>query len=116
MKYKQIWDVDSAMQILTSSTVDSETWAEAVEWLILYGPEDIKIMLLNASISATNAAFPALKPSHYTEDGQPCYDIADLASSLNISEEEAKHILQQKLDMHQLVDILSTQSANKTVH
>ena len=115
MKYKQLWDVDSAMQILTSSTVDSETWAEAVEWLILYGPEDIKMMLLNASISATNTAFPELKPSHYTEDGQPCYNIADLATALGISEDEAKTILQQKLDLHQLVDILSTPE-NKTIH
>ena len=42
MELKDTWDVDSAMQILQHQTVDAKLWAEAVEWLILYGPDEIR--------------------------------------------------------------------------
>ena len=38
MQAKDLWDLESAMKVLTHDSVDSKLWAEAVEWLILYGP------------------------------------------------------------------------------
>ncbi len=96
MEFKDLWDLESAMQVLAHETVDGKLWAEAVEWLILHGPVEIRQLLLDASSLATGTSFPELKPSHYTSDGQPCYDIQDLAKSLNISELEVRDFLRQK--------------------
>ena len=101
MESKDLWDLESAMKVLSHDSVDSKLWAEAVEWLILYGPPEIRQLLIDASTTATNSSFPDLKPTHYTADGQPCYDIAEFAKSLGIKEEEAKKILKQKEDEHQ---------------
>jgi hypothetical protein len=96
MEFKDLWDLESAMQVLAHDTVDSKLWADAVEWLIHNGPPEIKKILMEASAQATNSSFPELTPSHYDTNGQPCYDVAQLAKSLNISENEVKKILQQK--------------------
>lgn len=96
MEFESIWDLESAMKVLKSETVESELWAEAVEWLILYGPPEIKQMLLDASASATELSFPGLKPSHITADGEAVYDIESLAKSLGIEEDEVKKILEKK--------------------
>ncbi len=53
-------------------------------------------MLLEASEIATGTTFPELKPTHYTPDGQPCYDISALAKSLGITEEQTREILRRK--------------------
>ena len=53
MALKGEWDVDSAMAVLNHKTVDAKIWAEAVEWLILYGPDNIREILLNSSSTAT---------------------------------------------------------------
>lgn len=96
MEFKDIWDLESALKVLAHETVDSKVWAEAVKWLILHGPVEIRQMLLDASNLATGTSFPELKPSQYTSDGQPCYDIKDLAKSLNITEAEVQDFLRQK--------------------
>jgi hypothetical protein len=95
MDFKDLWDLESAMQVLAHATVDSKVWAEAVKWLILHGPVEIRHLLLEASSVATGTSFPELKPSCYTSDGQPCYDIAELAKSLNITELEVENFLKQ---------------------
>jgi hypothetical protein len=95
MEFKDLWDLESAMKIITHETVDGKLWAEAVKWLILHGPAEIRQVLLDASSIATNASFPELAPSHYTADGQPCYDIKELAKSLNITESEVRQFLQE---------------------
>ena len=115
MEFKNLWDIESAMQVLASETVDGKLWAEAVEWLMLYGPPEIKKMLLDASASATSNTFPDLKPSDYTEDGKPIYDVKELAKSLGISEEEVKEVLAKKEQEHQLEELLP-EEGNKTVH
>jgi hypothetical protein len=89
-KFKEEWSMESAMAVLSHPTVDSEIWAAAVEWLLVYGPPEIRVLLQQASGQATAASFPDLKPDRYAPDGSPCYDIARLAESLGISEEEAK--------------------------
>ena len=104
MEFKDLWDIESAMKVLTHRTVDSRLWAEAVEWLILYGPEEIRQLLLESSTVATQSSFPELKPSTFTVDGQPCYTIGDLARALQMDEREAREILKQKEAEHGNLD------------
>jgi len=96
MEFKNLWDLASAMQVLSHDTVDSKLWAEAVEWLIQHGPPEIQKLLIEASLDATTRSFPELKPSHITADGQPCYNISELASSMGITELEVRTILKEK--------------------
>lgn len=105
MDAKDLWDLETALKVLAHHSVDSKLWAEAVEWLILYGPLEIRQLLLDASMTATMSSFPDLKPTHYTPDGQPCYDIGELAKSLGIDEEEARKIIQKKEEEHQLLQM-----------
>ncbi len=100
MESKDLWDIESAMKVLTHRTVDSKLWAEAVEWLILYGPEEIRQLLLESSIIATQSSFPELKPSSFTADGQPYYKVDDLAKALQMDEKDAREILKQKEAEH----------------
>jgi hypothetical protein len=96
MEFKDLWDLESALQVLGHKTVDSKLWAEAVEWLLHYGPPEIRQLLLDASETAMHTAFPELKPSHYTHDGQPCYDVNALARSMGVEEKVILEILKQK--------------------
>lgn len=115
MVHKDLWDLESAMTVLSSETVDSKLWAEAVEWLIMYGPPEIQKLLLDASASAIENSFPDLKPSHYTNDGQPVYDIKGLAQSLDIKESEVREILAKKNLEHQLFPELDDDDSS-TIH
>ena len=98
--FAQEWTLESALAVLNHPTVDSKLWAEAVEWLLVYGPPEVRELLTAASGHATRASFPELKPQGYGPDGSPCYDIAELASSLGISEEEAREQLAAKEEKH----------------
>ena len=100
MEFKDLWDIESAMKVLTHKTVDGKLWAEAVEWLMLYGPAEIKQLLLESSMTATKSSFPELKPSSFTLDGQPCYNLEDLAKALQMDKENAREILMQKEAEH----------------
>jgi hypothetical protein len=115
MKAKDLWDLESAMQVLTHDSVDSKLWAEAVEWLIFHGPPEIRQLLLDASTTATTASFPQLKPTHYAPDGQAFYDIGELAQSLGIAEDEAREILKQKTEEHKLLHVIDEDESG-TVH
>jgi len=88
------------MEILQHPTVDSEIWASAVEWLLIYGPQEVREVLAEASGHATTESFPELRPQRYAPDGSPCYEISDLAQSLGISEEEARAQLAEKEEKH----------------
>jgi len=114
MEFKKLWDLESAMKVLAHDTVDSKLWAEAVEWLINYGPPEIQQLLLEASAVATNTSFPELTPSHYDTNGQPCYNVEELANSLGIEENEVKKILREKEVEHQSQQLLEEGSG--TVH
>ena len=102
MELKDEWNVESAMKVLEHPTVDAQLWGEAVEWLILYGPEEIRERLLNASGTASHECFPDLKAKGYAPDGQPCYSVKDLAKSLSIGEDEAKAMIKEKEKRHNL--------------
>ncbi len=93
---KEEWNMEMALDVLANKDVDSKTWAEAVEWLMLYGPPEIKEILGQASYTATSKEFPDLEVIGYTEDGQPLYDIKKLAETLGISMEEAGQMLANK--------------------
>ena len=86
--FRQQWDVEMAMAVLENKTVDSKLWAEAVEWLLLYGPPQVREILSQASSMATREHFPELQPTGYSPDGQPCYDVRKLAESLGVSPED----------------------------
>lgn len=98
--FHEEWTVEAALEILQHPTVDSKIWAEAVEWLLLYGPEEIKALLQQASSHATQENFPELQPHRFAPDGSPCYEIAALAQALGISEEEAREQLVEKECKH----------------
>jgi len=115
MDFKDLWDLESAMKVLCHDSVDSKLWAEAVEWLMLYGPPEIRQLLINASTTATSSSFPDLKPTDLTADGQPCYDVKELAKSLGIDEQEAKEILKKKQKQHQLLQFFTNEKTG-TVH
>jgi hypothetical protein len=100
MDIKDQWTVETAMGILQHKTVDSKLWADAVEWLIIYGPQEIRDLLLQSSGTATCQCFPELKAAGYAPDGQPCYAVAEIAGSLRISEVEAKEIIARKQEEH----------------
>ncbi|HID03581.1 MAG TPA: hypothetical protein EYP18_10295 [Desulfobacterales bacterium] len=113
MALKDEWDVDSAMAVLKHPTVDAKIWAEAVEWLMLYGPDGIREILLNASGTATHECFPDLQAKGYAADGQPCYSVKDLAKNLNISEDEARIMIKEKEKSHKLHHFIDEQDTMK---
>jgi hypothetical protein len=97
--FKNSWTLEMAMAVLENKTTDSKTWSEAVEWLLLYGPPEIRQLLGQASHTATSACYPDLKPTGYTPDGEPCYHIDDIADSLGISREEA---IQKMIELEEI--------------
>ncbi|MDD2465107.1 MAG: hypothetical protein PHI97_14005 [Desulfobulbus sp.] len=98
--FQKEWTLESAMEILQHPTVDSKIWAEAVEWLMIYGPPEIRELLQQASGHATKKSFPELKPQGYAPDGTPCYDITKLAAAVGITEEEAREKLLEMEEKH----------------
>lgn len=102
MKLQDSWDVESAMQVLQHQTVDAKLWAEAVEWLMLYGPEEIRELLLQASGTATHECFPDLQAKGYAADGQPCYSVEDLAKNLGIPRDDAEEMIKEKERSHKI--------------
>lgn len=117
MSIKEQWDLETALKVLQHPTVDAQLWAEAVEWLLKYGPESIKKILIDASNMATEIKFPSVKPAYYTSEGQPVYDVPALSEILNISEEEVREIIARKgLDDEALDPLDFFPTYSKTVH
>jgi len=112
-EFKKEWTVESAMEILEHPTVDSKVWSEAVEWLLLYGPPEIKQMLQQASGYATSKEFPDLKAERFTGDGEPVYSIADVARALGISEQEAAQVISEKQQKHGVQQLFDEQETKK---
>ena len=112
-EFKQEWTVESAMEILQHPTVDSKIWAEAVEWLLLYGPPEIQEILKAASSYATTKEFPDLKPQGFDEKGDPVYSVSEVAKALDISEEEAAEVIADKQQKHGVQQLLSDKDTKK---
>ncbi len=113
MEFKDHWNLESALKIVQHPTVDAKLWAEAVEWLMLYGPPEVKHLLLQASDVATASEFPDLKPTNYTREGQPCYDVAAIAKSLGMEEDEAKEIIAKKEALHNKQHFIDEEDTTK---
>lgn len=115
MDFKEHWDLDTALQVVNNKTVDSKLWAEAVEWLLLYGPPEIVSILLKASGHATEQVFPELEAASYASDGTPVYDVPRLAKTLGMSEEEVRHLIRDKQLANKLTHFIYDGSS-ETVH
>jgi hypothetical protein len=113
MDLREQWDLQSALEVLKHQTVDAKTWAEAVEWLILYGPDSIRELLLDSSGTATYNCFPDLEAKGYSPDGQPCYNVADMANALEISEDEAREMLKTKEKAHHIHHFIDKEDTMK---
>jgi len=96
MDFKDHWDLDTALEVVQNKTVNSKLWAEAIEWLLLYGPPEIVSILLQASGHATEECYPNLQATNFTNDGVSGYNISQLAKNLGISEEGIRKILKRK--------------------
>ena len=115
MDFKDQWDLDTALKIVQNEAVDSHLWAEAVEWLLLHGPPEIVSILLQASSHATRECFPELQSVNLGEDGEPVYDLAQLAETLEMSEDEVRLILSRKLGSIQQRHFFGS-GGSETVH
>lgn len=87
-EFKRQWNLEMALAVFRSETIDSENWTAAAKWLLLYGPPAMQEKLRQAADFATGQCFPGLKAVDYTADGQTCYDVRALAAALGVSEEE----------------------------
>lgn len=87
--FKEQWNLEMALAVLGSETVDAGVWAEAVKWLLLYGPPELHEMLAVASSASLAQCFPGVRVSGHSSAGQPYYAIADLAEALGVPVEEA---------------------------
>ena len=76
------------MEVMASSNVDGETWSEAVKWLLLYGPPEVRETIQQASSFAFSEYFPDLEAKGYSSDGNPYYDLQEIAKALGIPPEE----------------------------
>jgi hypothetical protein len=115
MDIKDEWDLDTALKVVQNKTVDSKLWAEAVEWLLFYGPPEIVSILLQASSHATEKVFPDVQAADVTDDGQPVYDATRLAESLDMSVDAVRKLLKDKEKSHKIVHFLND-GGSRTVH
>ncbi len=117
MATKEQWTLSNALKILQHPTVDAKTWAEAVAWLLRYGPKSIRDILLDASSEATLTQFADLEPTGYSIEGRPFYDATALAAMLDISEEEAaQHLAEKENPANDILEHLRYYTKNNTVH
>lgn len=117
MSLKDQWDLETALKILQHPTIDAQTWAEAVEWLLKFGPNSIKKILIEASNTATEIQFPDIKAAYYTSEGQPVYDIEGLSKILGIPEEDVEDMINRKSDPDDtLANLNLFPNSSKTIH
>lgn len=110
---KNSWNLEMALNVLGSQTVDAKLWSGAVEWLLLYGPPDIQEMILQSSGMATKKCFPTLKAQGFTDDGQPCYTTKDLAEALDVPEEEVLEKIADLEDQHDVQHLFDDAETKK---
>ena len=111
VSFKEQWNLEMALEVLKSETVASRPWSEAAKWILLYGPPELQEIMRQASGIATHSCFPQLEPEHYTESGEPCYDIEKLAEVLGVSRLEALQKmaeLEDELGIQHLIDSSET--------
>ncbi|MEW6429094.1 MAG: hypothetical protein AB1568_13785 [Thermodesulfobacteriota bacterium] len=95
MDFRDKWNTEMAVAILASESVAADTWVEAVRWLLLYGPAEVRHVLVQASIAATSRQFPDLVPTSYSPGGEPVYALESLAAALGLPVEELAEVIEQ---------------------
>lgn len=115
MDFKEQWDLDTALKIVQNKAVDSKLWAEAVEWLLLYGPPEVVSILLQASGHATEQVFPELAAEEDSRDGQATYDVTRLAKALGLDEEDIRAVIRKREKSEKMVHFFDD-DGSKTVH
>ena len=105
------WDVDMAMAVMQDPHADAKIWTDAVCWLLLNGPPEVRQLIQQASSTATSEHFPDLQPTGYTDDGEPVYDIKKLARTLGLTEDEVGKRLS---DMQAEAEIRTLYAAGET--
>ena len=116
MDFKDHWSLDTALKVVQNQTVDSQLWAEAVEWLLLYGPPEIVSILLKASGYATQHCLPELQiagqaPPKTSDQAS----FADPAQPMAFSEKDLKKIIEEREDKHQTGTVIAG-NWSKTIH
>ena len=89
LSFKEQWNLEMALDVLKSKSVESKVWSEAAKWVLLYGPPELQEIMRQASSIATGSCFPQLEPERYTEAGEPCYNIEKIAEALGVTKQEA---------------------------
>lgn len=115
IEFKDQWNLEMALDVLQHQTVESAVWAEAVEWLLLYGPPEIQELICQASNLATRQCFPGLNAEAATTDGQPCYSVQRLAEALGMKEDEVLYRLKM-LEFKQGARHLYDESETDKIH
>lgn len=110
---KNQWNLEMALQVIQQETVTGEVWADAAKWLLLYGPPQIQDLLLQASSIATLHSFPQLQSAGYTDEGEPCYDIRKLATTLGLSEDETIEKMQELERQHGRTQLYAEEAIRK---
>lgn len=86
---KDLWDLEMALAVLGSETVDGVLWSEAVKWLMLYGPPELRTLLAAASAASLAQSFPGVRVKGHGDSGQTYYALDDLAEALGLPAEAA---------------------------
>jgi len=107
------WTLEKAIEIVQHPAVDSKVWSEAVEWLLLNGPPDIRQVLQEASGHAIKECFPDLETKGFTIEGETCYNVDDIAKVLNITKEEALQHIKEKESEHGIRQLFSDKETQK---
>lgn len=84
--FRAEWNLEMALAVLGSETVEAGPWGEAVKWLLLYGPPELREILAAASSLSFSHCFPEVRVQGHSASGQPYYALADLAATLGIPE------------------------------
>ncbi len=117
MDFKDQWDVDTALKIVRNKGVDSELWAEAVEWLLLYGPPEVVSILLQASEHATEKVYPELTKDNENDaaSDRAAFDVTRLAKSLGVDMHDIRKSGAKKDSADRVIDF-SDDDTSPTVH
>jgi len=92
-EFKDQWSQEMALEVLASENVDAGLWSEAVRWLLLYGPAELRDLLGEAANTAVAQCFPGVRPRGYDQAGQPYYDLKELAAAQGVPVEEVAESL-----------------------
>jgi hypothetical protein len=113
--FKEQWDLEMALAVLKSQTVESGVWSEAAKWIMLYGPPELQEVMRQASDIAIKSCFSDLEPERYTEEGHPCYNIDKIAEALGITRQEALERMSE-MENEQGIQHLFDSSETNNIH